>query len=390
MTRVTVHEYAAALRPRYRAARKGSKGKILDEFCRTTGMHRKAAIRLLRSGVKLKPVRSRGRPRRYGPEVAATLVQLWGVGDRMCGKLLAAVMPDLLAALERHGELELCSEVRALLLQASPSTIDRLLRRHRTGGLRHPKRQRPATTALKSQVPIRTWSEWKGVPPGSLQADLVLHCGDSTEGFFLTTLTAVDVASGWTELQPVWGMGKQRVGTAIHLIRRCLPFPLKSLHTDNGSEFINHVLVPWCLREKITLTRGRGYRKNDQAYVEQKNWLSVRRQVGYDRYSSRAAFEALQQLYPLLCLQLNFFRPVRKLVGKERLGAKVVKRYDDPRTPYQRLLASGSLSDASRAQLEKKYLATNPADLQRRIDGLLRQLWRLGETKANTPATKIG
>ena len=239
-------------------------------------------------------------------------------------------------------------------------------------------------------MPIRTWSEWKGVPPGSLQADLVLHCGDSTEGFFLTTLTAVDVASGWTELQPVWGMGKQRVGTAIHLIRRCLPFPLKSLHTDNGSEFINHVLVPWCLREKITLTRGRGYRKNDQAYVEQKNWLSVRRQVGYDRYSSRAAFEALQQLYPLLCLQLNFFRPVRKLVGKERLGAKVVKRYDDPRTPYQRLLASGSLSDASRAQLEKRYLATNPADLQRRIDGLLRQLWHLGETKANTPAAKIG
>jgi hypothetical protein len=162
---------------------------------------------------------------------------------------------------------------------------------------------------------------------------------------------------------------------------------LKSLHTDNGSEFINHVLVPWCLREKITLTRGRGYRKNDQAYVEQKNWLSVRRQVGYQRYSSRAAFEALQQLYPLLCLQLNFFRPVRKLVGKERLGAKIVKRYDDPRTPYQRLLASGSLSDASRAQLEKKYLATNPADLQRRIDSLLRQLWRLAETKANTPAT---
>jgi len=176
----------------------------------------------------------------------------------------------------------------------------------------------------------------------------------------------------------------------MHLIRQRLPFPLRALHTDNGSEFINRVLVPWCIREKIGFTRGRGYRKNDQAYVEQRNWLSVRRQVGYQRYSSRAAFEALQQLYPLLRLQLNFFRPVRKLVGKERLGAKVVKRYDEPRTPYQRLLASGSLSDACRVHLERQYLATNPAELRRRIDNLLPHLWRLGETKANTPAAKVG
>ncbi|MGQ9572601.1 MAG: ISNCY family transposase [Dehalococcoidia bacterium] len=389
MTRVTVHEYAAALRPRYWAARKGCKGKILDEFCRTTGMHRKAAIRLLG-----KPTRSRlvgrGRPRRYGPEVAAALAQLWEVGDQMCGKLLAAVMPDLLAALERHGELKVSPEVQGLLLQASPSTIDRLLRRHRTGGLRQPRRQRPATSALKRQVPIRTWSEWKGVPPGSLQADLVLHCGESVEGFFLTTLCAVDVASGWTELQPVWGMGKQRVGTAMHLIRQRLPFPLRALHTDNGSEFINHVLVPWCLREKINFSRGRGYRKNDQAYVEQRNWLSVRRQVGYERYSSRAALEVLGELYPLLRLQLNFFRPVRKLVGKERVGFKVTKRYDRPQTPYQRLLAAGALNDAARAELRRQYLATNPAELQRRIDNLLRRLWRLGETRANAAAAKVG
>lgn len=171
-------------------------------------MHRKAAIRLL--GKATRPVpRRRGRPRRYGPEVTQALVKLWEVGDRMCGKLLASVIPDLLAALERHGELAVSPDVRTLLLQVSPSAIDRLLRKHRTGGLRQPKRQRPATTALKSQVPIRTWSEWQGVPPGS-----ILHCGESTDGFFLTTLCTVDVASGWTELQPVWGMGKQRVGTA--------------------------------------------------------------------------------------------------------------------------------------------------------------------------------
>src|SRR4030042_3625212 len=233
MTRVTVHEYAGALRPRYRAARKGSKGKILDEFCQTTGMHRKAAIRLLgkRSGPRLV---GRGRPRRYGPEVATALAQLWEVGDRMCGKLLAAVMPDLLAALERHHELEVAPELRTLLIQVSPSTIDRLLSRHRTRGLRQPKRQRPATTTLKGQVPIRTWNEGKGGPPGSLQADLVLHCGDSVEGFFLTTLCAVDVASGWTELQPVGGMGKQRVGGAVQGVSLRVTFSMRELHPDHG------------------------------------------------------------------------------------------------------------------------------------------------------------
>jgi len=388
MTRLTVHEYAAALRPRYRAANRGVKKKILDEFCPTTGMHRKAAIRLLNLSTRPRAL-GRGRPRRYGPEVTAALVKLWEVGDRMCGKLLAAVTPDLLSALERHGELKVTPEVRALLVQVSPSTIDRLLRRHRWGILRQPQRKKPATTGLKSQVPIRTWSEWRDVPVGSLQADLVLHCGESVEGFFLTTLCAVDVATGWLELQPIWGMGKQRVGTAMHLTRQRLPFPLRALHTDNGSEFINHVLVPWCVREKISLTRGRGYRKNDQAYVEQRNWLSVRRQVGYDRLSTQVAYQVLQQLHPLLRLQMNFFRPVRKLVGKERLGAKVVKRYDEPATPYQRLLQSGVLGEASRARLERQYLALNPAQLQGEIDRLLRTLWRLGQQE-RSPAREVG
>lgn len=375
MTRLTVHEYAAGLRPRYRAARKGVKQRILDEFCQTTGMHRKAAIRLLAKRARPAP-RRRGRPPRYGPEVAHALGWLWQVGDRMCGKLLAAVLPDLLAALERHGDLQVSPQVRELLLSISPATIDRLLRRHRRGRLRQPQRRSPASATLKSQIPIRTWSDWQDAAPGSLQADLVLHCGESVEGFYLTTLCAVDVALGWTELQPVWGMGKQRVGSAIHQIRQRLPFELTALHTDNGSEFINHLLHPWCQREGITFTRGRSYRKNDQAYVEQKNWLAVRRHVGYDRYSSRRALALLQQLYPLQTLQSNFFRPVRKLVGKQRLGAKVVKRYDTPQTPYQRLLAAAILPEPARAALEKQFLAINPAQVQRQIDQLLRELWQ--------------
>jgi hypothetical protein len=293
----------------------------------------------------------------------------------MCGKLLVAAIPNLLAALERHGELGVSPEVRPALLAISPATVDRLLRPFRLGRRRQPLRASPASPSLKSQVPIRTWGEWKGVSPGSLQADLVLHCGESTEGFYLTTLTTVDVASGWTELQAVWGMGKERIGGALHHVRQRLPFALRELHTDNGSEFINHLLVPWCLRQKISLTRGRSYRKNDQAYVEQKNWLNVRRHVGHDRYNSKAAYAAFQQLYALVRLHVNFFRPVRKLVAKERQGAKLIKRYDQPMTPYQRLLASGALDDAARQALERQLLSLNPAELQRRTDLALRHLW---------------
>ena len=378
MSAGTVLEYAAAVRARYQGAGRGEKKRILDEFCETTGMHRKAVIRLLNRGPS--PARRRaGRPRRYGSEVTEALVRVWEVGDRMCGKLLAAVMPEMLEALERHGELKLTAEVRSLLLEISPASIDRLLSRHRRRLGVQPRRLSPASSSLKGEIPIRTWSEWKGVTVGSLQADLVLHCGESTEGFYLTTLCAVDVASGWTELQPIWGLGKQRVGSAVHHIRERLPFPLKGLHTDNGAEFINHTLYNWCRQEKVVFTRGRSYRKNDQAYVEQRNWLTVRRQVGYDRLASKEAYALLGKLYPLLCLQLNLFRPIRKLAAKERLGARLVKRYDEPRTACQRLLESGVLTPMERQQLQLTLQSTNPAELQRQIDRLLRQLWRLGQ-----------
>lgn len=378
MTRRSVVEWAEAVRARYRIAGRAEKQRILDEFCETTGMHRKAAIRLLNREEAVVTER-RGRPRQYGPEVTEALVKVWEVGDRMCSKLLVAVMPDLVGALERHGEMKVGAEVRAQLMAVSASTIDRLLRRHRRGLGLQPRRVSSPAGSLKGEIPIRTWSEWKGTEVGSLQADLVLHCGESTEGFYLATLCAIDVATGWTELQPVWGHGQQRVGTAVHHVRQRLPFPLKSLHTDNGSEFINHVLFGWCQREGVSFTRGRSYRKNDQAYVEQRNWLTVRRQVGYDRLASKQAYALLGELYPLLCLQLNFFRPIRKLAAKERLGARTLKRYDQPRTAYQRLIERSRLGDTARAEVEATLERLNPARLQRRIDALLRQLWSLGQ-----------
>jgi len=383
------HEYAEALRARYRAATKQQKGRILDEYCRTTGCHRKAAIRRLSEHSPPGRRRCRGRPRRYGPEVVPVLVRLWEVSDRLCGKLLAPFLPLLVAALERHGTLPLAPALRKSLEGLSPATIDRLLRpiRRRLG--RQPRRA-ATPGALKGQIPLRTWSDWTAVRPGALQGDLVLHCGESTEGFFLTTLVGVDVATSWTELEAVWGLGQQRVGTGVHHLRERLPFPLREWHTDNGSEFINAVLIPWCQREGIRVTRGRGYRKNDQAWVEQKNWLVVRRLVGYDRYSSRAAYALLERLYGLLRLQLNFFRPVRKLLSKQRHGAKVLKRYDAAQTPYQRVVAMGELTDVQRQTLEHQFLAIDPAALARQIDQTLEALWKLGDSQRPRKSADLG
>jgi hypothetical protein len=208
VTRVTLYEYAATLRPRYASARKREKRRILDEFCQTSGMHRKAAIRLLRRGRGLTAVpRKKGRPQRYGSDVTEALVRVWEARDRMCGKLLAAVLPALVEALERYGELRLDRRVRDDLVSMSAATIDRQLRDWRRKLGRQPRRSSSAPTALKGQIPIRTWSEWKELQPGSVQADLVMHCGESPEGFFLTTLTVVDIASAWIELEPIWGYG---------------------------------------------------------------------------------------------------------------------------------------------------------------------------------------
>jgi transposase InsO family protein len=232
---------------------------------------------------------------------------------------------------------------------------------------------------LKAQIPVRTFGDWEGVRPGAVQADLVLHCGESAEGFYLTTLDAVDVATGWTECTIVWGKSQERVGGALHGVQRGLPFPLQAVHTDNGSEFLNAVVFPWCQRHAIALTRGRPYKKNDQAFVEQKNWSVIRRLVGYDRYSTKAADTAFERVYRLLRLWVNFFQPVRKLIGKERVGAKVVKRFDHAQTPYQRALAAGVLTEDQRPTLATTYARLNPVRLRAQLDAALDTLWALAD-----------
>ena len=308
-----IEEYLESKRWEYLTAGKREKGRILDEVCEALRYHRKAAIRTLRQKPGQERKRS-GRPRQYGSEVVSALRQVWEASDQLCGKRLAPFLPTLVPVLEHCGELTVTPPVREQLLTVSAATIDRRLQPHRLARGRRPYRPSPAPDSVRARVPIRTFGEWAGVRPGSLQGDLVLHCGSSVAGFYLTTLLTVDVATGWTECEPIRGLGQQRIVAGLEMIRRRLPVRLQEFHSDNGSEFLNALLVGYCKRHGIALSRGRPYKKNDQAYAEQRNWLVVRRFVGYDRYSSDAALAVLGELYQLLGLYLNFFQPIRKLV----------------------------------------------------------------------------
>jgi hypothetical protein len=232
---------------------------------------------------------------------------------------------------------------------------------------------------LKNTIPVKTFSEWSETKPGFLEVDLVAHCGDSVEGFYLTTLSAVDVATGWYEPVAVWGKGQDRVGGAIYDVRKRLPMSLLGLDSDNGSEFINRGLYEYCLRNSITFTRARSYKKNDSCHVEQKNWSIVRRTIGYDRFSTKAALRTLEDVYTLLRLYVNFFQPVLKLIAKSRHGAKMHKVYDTAQTPYQRLLKSGVLTASKKQELASIYEVLNPATLLRQIRQETEYLWTLAE-----------
>ena len=377
MTRGSILEYAEALRSRYFKASRVEKGKMLDEFTQVTGLHRKAAIRLLNRQSQPVASKRRGRKRKYGARVTEALKAIWEASDRLCSRRLQPFLPEMVKILRRHGEQEIDTVTETQLCRISPATIDRLLKPHRRlGGRRGLTTTKPGSL-LKSVVPIRTFADWQENKPGFTEIDLVAHCGDSTEGFYLNTLCAVDEASGWTECLPVWGKGQQRVRSAVHRMRQRLPFALLGVDSDNGSEFINHCFYTYCLKEKITFTRSRAYKKNDSCHVEQKNGNVVRRLVGYDRYTSKAAYQCLERLYASIRLYTNFFQPTMKLMSKTRHGAKVNKVYDTARTPYQRLLESGVLTEAEQQELAVIYHNLNPVQFLKQINENLESLWKL-------------
>jgi hypothetical protein len=375
MSQRSKRELTEAIRPRYLKAKKSSKEQILNEFVAATGYHRKYAIRLLGHGPKPRGLKKTGRRKIYQGEVVQVLTQIWEICGRIYSKRLKPFLPEMVQVLERHAELTLTPEIKRLLLNMSRSTIDRCLQPARFES-RHGLSTTKPGTLLKQAIPVRTWAEWDDTRPGFLEMDLVSHCGDTTAGQYLNTLTATDIATGWTECLALARKSQQEVSQAILELRQRLPFPLLGIDSDNGSEFINDTLYRYCLAEQITFTRSRPYRKNDQAHVEQKNWSVVRHTVGYDRLETAQELALLGSLYDDLRLYVNYFQPVLKLIGKERVDGKTIKRYDEAATPFRRVLAE-ELPIQSKATLVQQYLVLNPVSLRKSIDEKVANLWKL-------------
>jgi hypothetical protein len=222
-----------------------------------------------------------------------------------------------------------------------------------------------------------TNTPWDEDQPGFLEIDLVAHCGQTTEGQYVNTLTCVDLSTGWIECLALRQRTQQAVFEAIQAMRTRLPFPLLGIDSDNGSEFINDLLYHYCRSEKITFTRSRPYQKNDQAHVEQKNWSVVRRLIGYDRFETQAQYLLLQSIYADLRLYANAFQPVLKLVSKQHVDNKLLKRYDQAATPFQRVLAARDIPLQTKALLTHWYVQLNPVQLRTTIDAKIAKLWKL-------------
>lgn len=361
MTHTARAELTDVVRRRYCAASGAEKRKILDEFIAVTGYHEKSAIRALNAEPTTKRRQTRSRPSLYDEAVRAALIVLWEASDRVCGKRLRALLPILLPALERNGHLHLAEPIRQKILAMSASTIDRLLRVPRSAT--RLKKARRAMPAARRRVPVRTFADWNEPRPGSMEMDLVAHCGDANRGSYINSLVLTDIASGWTEAAPLVVRESGLVVETLERIRQGLPFALRALDVDNGSEFLNESLIQYCLSHGIELTRSRPYRKNDQAWIEQKNGAVVRKLLGYRRFQGIAAAQAITRLYGASRLFVNFFQPSFKLAEKHREGALVSKRYHPPQTPCERLLQAESLSEAAKIKLRDVAGVLDPLKL---------------------------
>jgi hypothetical protein len=363
------------LQARYGRRSRDGKSRMLDELCEDHGYERKYAIRLLRD---TRPPPS-GRAR-SGPEPRYTLIEpivrvIWLAAEQPCGKRLAPALPLWLPHYERHHE-KLSGRQRRLLREISPATLDRLLAPARAA---HPLRGRCGTkpgTLLKTEIPIRTGT-WDVTQPGYLEADSVAHCGASLAGDFIWSLTYTDIATGWTEGRAVWNKGAAGVLAATRHVEERLPFALLGFDCDNGSEFLNHHLLAY-LHERpapVAFTRSRPYHKDDQAHVEQKNWMWPRQLLGYGRLEREELVEPIGALYaevwgPLM----NFFLPALKLKRKWRERSAWKKRYEPARTAYQRLMVPGVLGRTARRQLRERYESLDPFALKREVERRLRPI----------------
>jgi hypothetical protein len=269
--------------------------------------------------------------------VVEALTRVWEICGRICSKRLHPFLPEIIAVLERHNEMQLSPETKALLLRMSRSTIDRCLQPARFKQRRDLSITKPESL-LKKAIPVRTYAQWDDARPSFVEMDLVAHCGETVAGQYINTLNVVDISTGWTECSTVYQKTQQAVFEAILQLRQRLPFPLLGIDSDNGREFINDILFRYCQSEQITFTRSRPYKKNDQAHVGQKNWSVERHMIGYDRFETQEELKLLNTIYQDLRLYANFFQPVLKLIAKEQIDGRIFKRYDLAATPFRNLM----------------------------------------------------
>jgi len=374
-------EYLAAIYTRYKAGTRKQKKLILDEFCAACGYHRKHAIRLLKKFRRFsKPKhKKKGRAPVYQTEdLLMPLKRIWLAANLPCSKRLKAVLPLWLPGYaQQYGALT--EEVARTILAISPSSIDRLLKPIRVKYKGRGKSTTKPGTLLRKQIPIKT-KQWDESRPGFLEADTVAHCGTSMAGMFAFTVDCVDIATGWTEQRAVWGKGETAVLQQIKDIEVSLPFPLQGFDSDNGSEFLNHHLLRHFAERKqpVQFTRSRAYHKDDNAHIEQKNWTHVRQWLGYHRFDNSEIVPLLNKLYKSEWrLFHNFFCPSVKLIEKQRIASKTIKRYDKPKTPYQRIMESLDITEEIKKKLTELFHTLNPFLLRKAMEKRLKEIFML-------------
>jgi len=392
---------------RYRKAGKKEKGKILDEFVKTTRYRRKYAGWILRMWGKKRYVwidgelielivgqprkrKRRKRERTYNEAVFKALKKVWYLFDCLCGKRLAPVLRSMLPILYKFGEIDFTDEVRSKLERISPATIDRLLKNEKKKLRIKGRSYTKPGTLLKHQIPIRTFDGWDEKKPGYVEVDLVGHDGGNSSGDFAFTLNVTDVNTGWTEPMAIKNKAQKWTFEALMQVQQRIPFKILGIDSDNGGEFINDHLFRYCKDHHITFTRSRPYRKNDNCFVEQKNNSVVRRYVGYCRYDTEEQLKLLNEIYERVRLLINYFYPSQKLISKHRSGSKVIKRHDVATTPHQRLLASGQVSQIMRQKLNLRFNELNPAELLRQMLRLQQKLAKMTINMNQIPQEAAG
>ncbi len=375
MSPASRREYIRAISQRYRTAARLAKQQILTEVCATTGYHRKAAIRVLNRPPDAQPRRRQRRAPTYGAQAIAILTAIWEAAGYPWSVRLKALLPLWLPWAKRR--CPITPRVEQQVLSISPRTIDRRLLARKTHLRRRLYGRTKPGTLLKHHIPIKT-THWDVTTPGFAEADLVAHSGNAADGEFLHSLNLTDIHTTWVETHAVLGRGQTAMLQAMDEMTHALPFPLRGLDSDNGSEFINHQLFRYCQAHGIQFTRGRPYKKDDNAHIEQKNWTHVRKLLGWDRYDSSQALAAINDLYRgELRLMMNLFQPSVKLVRKVRVGSRLRRVYDRPQTPLDRLLASGEGDPAKVAALHQLQTRLDPFALAEVIDHKLARIYRL-------------